>query len=157
MSVGQNNKTTLRVEGIDQAIMNLHALGNAVGKKIGQKAMNKALDPMLKQARMGIQKDTGFSQKAIAKKVKFYKNTGIVLGLIGADSKFKTFKYSDKTGKTHYHRPSKILHFLEFGTKKMQGSRFLTRAYNTTLAITQSIFAQQVNAEIDKLRFKHTR
>lgn len=155
--INPGNKTTIRIKGMSTLLRNLQHLGDQVGGKIGKKAMTKALTPMLKDARQGIPVETGFSKKSLAKKVLFYKTSNVVLGLIGADKAYRTFRKTNSKGKKMYHAPARILHLLEFGTERAPGSRFLSNAYNNNIQQTMVTFAKEVHKEINKLRFKFTR
>lgn len=91
-------------------------------RSAGRKAMNFALTPINAEAKKRVTVITGTLKKSIGKKVKAYKFSKVIIGLVGVRLGFK----KEVDGKLH--RPEKYGHLVEFGSKGKSGKPFLRPA-----------------------------
>ena len=89
---------SLRLTGHDRLIRILDGLGKDI-TKIVRPAVNAALTPINKAAKRGAPVDTGILKKSIGKKVKTYKRTGIVMGMVGARGGFRILEPGRNDGR----------------------------------------------------------
>jgi HK97 gp10 family phage protein len=126
------------VQGIEPIVGKLSSLPGKIQKKTLRKAINAGLAAPLKAAkanarRVGV---TGLTAKAIGRKVKVYRGSGTVVGLIGPRSGFGVVAgvrtRGKSKGKEFRRDPFYTAHLAEFGTRRSRATPFMRPAYDST-------------------------
>lgn len=99
----------IRVSDVDLLNQALTAIGGKDARSAARKAGTKANQITLKKARALSPKDSGLLAKSLIKKSKTYKRDGVILNMIGPDSKAEG-RHPD-TGKLM--KPIKYAHIVE--------------------------------------------
>ena len=148
-------KAVVDRDSLDGTLRLLKWLPEKLQQKVLRKAVGVASRKLAKAVRSGIPIRTGILKKSIGSKVKIYKKTGAVVGVIGARKGFrqqigtykqdsgKSARYPHKKGDPVFANPVNYLHLVELGT-------FRTRAFkvleNTTNAMKPTIRAEMIKA-----------
>jgi HK97 gp10 family phage protein len=107
------NEDTLRA--LDKR---LKELKDSKINKINRSAVTKASRPLRNEVKRRARavRETGTLEKSITSKVKTYPNKGIVMGIVGPDSKYKVeITWSD--GTKEIRQPSHYAHLVEMGSR----------------------------------------
>jgi hypothetical protein len=119
-----------------------------------KKAVEHALQPALEAAKNNIPVDTGFSRDSLGIRIKNYSRGKTITAWVGAYSKavkdVGIFQSGKHAGLPKKHRPSKILHLLEFGAKHFDGNFMITTAYYNTRQEQINRFIEYIQAEITR-------
>lgn len=97
-----------------------------------RKGMVKAAAVIRKAAKARAPKDTGLLKLAIGQKVKRYKASSSVVGVVGARTRFRGKKVESirgRGGRLAQAKPSKYAHLVEFGTVRSRPRPFLRPAW----------------------------
>ena len=111
----------------------LERMALRVEKSANSAAISQAATPMLKSARKAAPRKTGRFRKGLVKRMR--RVGGVVIAKIGA----KRGSYSNR-----------ILHLLEFGTRKMPAQSFLRLAYYQTREESKRIYKRVIGEQIQK-------
>lgn len=117
----------VKVEGADALLKRLDRLKRTARNKVLRPAVNEACNPVLAAARATAPADEGWLRKALAKRVKTYARSGVVVGVVGPRTGYQTTGrgQSKRRGLTAFgrklrsktrRRPSKYAHLVEYGT-----------------------------------------
>lgn len=153
--------STVRIQGAEQAIKRLEALGGKEGKNAARRALRRGANVVLKDAReRAARLDDPQTAESIARNLtvrgggsRRERRAGGVMMRVGIRggardmSKYGEVKGQGKGnpgGDTFYWR------FLEFGTEKMAARPFMRRALENNTQAATDAFAQALGAEIDK-------
>ena len=140
---------------LDGVIKTLRWLPTKLADKILKKAVGVASRKLAKAVKNGLPVRTGILKKSIGVKIKRYKNTKIIVGVIGARKGFRTqvgtykrdsrksAKYPHKKGDPIYVNPVNYLHLVELGTERSRAFKILE---NTTNSMRPTIRAEMIKA-----------
>jgi len=142
-------------DGLDGTLKMLKWLPKKLGEKVLKKAVGIASRKLSKAVKNGLPVRTGILKKSIGAKIKQYRNTKIIVGVVGAKKGFRTqvgtykrdsrksAKYPHKKGDPIYVNPVNYLHLVELGTERSRAFRILE---NTTNAMKPTIRAEMIKA-----------
>lgn len=125
-----------RVGGLEETIKRLDGLKRRVKNTILRKAMRRATAIVLKAARGNCPKDTGLLRKSLGSKVKAYRQSGVVVGLVGPRKGFKQ-EVTRKGGGKMQADPVRYAHLVEFGRKEVTTTK-------TVLSDGTTVFGRSV-------------
>lgn len=122
-----SNSVEMKLEGIDELLKKTEELGRK-GSTIENDALRRASEVVIKE------------MKATAPtRTKRLRDDIGVLGGISNKKGIKTIKIGATTS-----RSSKVLHFQETGTSKMDANPFFSRAFENKKGLAQQIMIQQI-------------
>lgn len=128
---------TTRVEGLEEVLKQLDEFPKKLRNKHLKKAVNDASKTVLQGAKARCPRESGLLRKSLGRKVKVYRHSGVVMGIVGARLGFKQEVTRGK-GKWKsmqvVSNPVKYLHLVELGTTRTQASHFLRDALQANLA-----------------------
>ena len=116
----------------------LERLPNRIMRKVVRQAVSAGLTPLNKEAKRQAPKDSGTLKKSIGKKIKTYKNDGVVWGGVGARSGFRVVI----DGKPR--DPRRYIHLVEALTG------FMRRSFDLTRRQVLSIFGKKLGSGIER-------
>lgn len=125
-------------QGDKELIRNLERLPNRVARKVARQAVSAALTPLNKAAKREAPRDQGTLKKSLGKKIKTYKNDGVVWGAVGVRSGFGVV--IDGTLKD----PRRYAHIVEGLTG------FLRRAFDQSKKQVLSILGKKLGSGIER-------
>jgi len=129
-------------------------LPDRLARKAVVVAVRDAQKPIIKDARSRIARHAvrgesgrmkrvrGQLAKSIGSRVKFYKNTGTVLAIIGPRRKY--------AGMIEGIKPTRYAHLVEFGTRRSRAKPFLRPALSAQAGAAKAAFAKRFRKELDK-------
>ena len=135
---------TIKLEGVQQLLKNLEQFSQTIQRRIVRKAVSAGSTPMLQAVKAAAPRETGLLKKSIGRKVKTYRNSGVVLVIIGPRSGFRTV-IDDKP-----RNPLMYAHLVEFGTSKAPAKPFMRPAFQAMKQTAQNIIRQKLAEEIEK-------
>lgn len=115
--------------GLDAILRRLDAVKKSVATKALRKGITAANKIVLRREKANVRKRTGLYRRSLGQKVKVYRNSSVVVGIIGARKGFKVLLLSG--GSYRAADPVKYAHFDESGRKSVapyEGSHALKRA-----------------------------
>ena len=122
---------SLKLEGGKELERRLKSLGAKVQRKVLRGAIRKASRTMITAAKRRVPVDSGALKASLGTRIKVYKRSGTVVGIVGPRTKFKTKKASSETSS-----PAKYAHLVEAGTAshyvpctKLPGGLIVPRKY----------------------------
>lgn len=130
--------TGMVLTGDKELIRNLERLPIRVQRKVVRQAVSAALTPLNKEMKRQAPKDTGTLKKSIGKKIKTYKNDGVVWGAVGVRSGFAT------TIDGKHVNPRLYVHLVE----NLTG--FMRRAFDLTRRQVLSILGKKLGSGIER-------
>lgn len=156
------------VEGLRELVLALDHLKNAVRNRILRKAVGDGARIIAKAAKQKApvrsKADAPSNitplkllKKSIGSKVKVYRNSGKVVGIVGPRTGFKTQIGSrvrkgkkSKPGDPIYENPTNVAHLLELGTKRSRARPFLRPALDQSKEQVKTAMAAAIKAGIEK-------
>lgn len=148
-----------QVEGLEAIKAQLRELPRKLAAKLEKKAINeagklvlqraKALAPIREDRRQGYK--GGLLRKSLARKVKVYRNRGIIVAIVGARKEgFRRQIGTRKDGTPIFANPTKYLHLVELGTRTAQGKNFLRQALSEVRPQLTSIFTRVLEEALNE-------
>ncbi len=108
-----------RVQGVEQAVKALDELRRAVRNRIMKKALRKGARIIVTAARGLVPKGTRELSKSLGIVMRTYKNSGVVVAIIGPRTGRKTTQ-SDSRGRSYANDPANYAHLVEGGRKAVE-------------------------------------
>lgn len=113
------------MKGVAGTLANLAEIDKKAARKALKIAVDEAVKPILKDARANVPTDTKTLKKALGKKVKSYRNSLVVVGVVGPRkdkkgakaTKRKKLVRTTSSGRQIWRDPVKYAHLIEFGTR----------------------------------------
>jgi HK97 gp10 family phage protein len=113
----------MRITGLEELIRRLESLDPKMRRKTLKAAVNAGSRILLAEMKAGVPSslnDTGLLRKSLGRRIKVYRQSGIVVAIVGPRRGFKqeigmssSGKYK---GKPIYRNPTRYAHLVEFGT-----------------------------------------
>lgn len=126
------------IEGADELIAALRRVAPALQKRYLKKAQNENGKQLLRLVKGRTPKRSGQLKRSLGRKVKVYRESGVVVALVGARQGFRIQggirTRGRKKGQPHFINPTKYLHLVELGTTHSQARRMI----NSSLAEMRS-------------------
>lgn len=117
----------VKITGLKEFERQLKRLEQREAKKIIRASNQKAMLPTLQAARQNVPVESGALRRSLKRQTKAYPS-GVVLTRIGADK--RVVATNPATGEIR--KPSRYLHLVEFGTRRVPARRPLSRAFQST-------------------------
>lgn len=148
-------------DSLDGTLKTLKWLPRKIADKILKKAVGIASRKLSRAVKNAVPVRTGQLKKSIGARVRMYKNTQIIVGVVGARKGFrvevgkykrdsgKTARYPHKKGDPIIVNPTKYLHLVELGTLRSREFKILE---NTTNSLKPTIRAEMIKAVNDGIR-----
>lgn len=130
--------TGIVLKGGRAMIRRLEQLPNRIQRKVARQAVSAALTPLNKEIKRQTPQETGQLKRSIGKKIKTYRNNGVIWGAVGVRSGFR--KVID--GKPR--DPRRYAHVVEARTG------FMRRSFDTTRTKVISILGQKLGSGIER-------
>jgi HK97 gp10 family phage protein len=116
------------------------------GTKLVQRAAKNSA-PVRKYISRNLEYNGGLLKKSLYRKVKTYRNSGVIVGVVGARKGFKQVIGTRVRGKNKgspiYADPTKYLHLVELGTsRRTKATHFLEDALKSNLPQVRDLIAQ---------------
>ena len=149
----------------------LSELAKAVAKKILRRAMLAGTKAPYKQMKANAKSvaDTGLLAKSIGRKVKVYRGSGVVVGVIGPQAGFRRIverpkkgsrrakfiketlgiKYGKGTGRIIMD-PNNYAHLVELGSRRSRAHPFMRPAWDTAKAESEAAIAATLKEGIEE-------
>ncbi len=124
-----------KLTGLQDLFRKLDELESKVRKKITSKALQAGMKPLTKAARAGIHDDTGQLRRSLGTRTRTYRNSGVVVVMMGPRTGFKTTRSSGQ-----FQNPTQYAHLVERGRKGVQVARA------RVLSSRVQVFGKQVAA-----------
>lgn len=132
---------------VKDLMSSLDGLKNAVKNRILKKAVNKGCKIILKAAKAKAPRETGLLKKSLGSKVKVYRNTGVVVGIVGPRKGFRQ-EVLRKKGRWFpamvISDPIRYAHLVELGTSHSQAKPFLGPAVNDSSVAIRNAMAAEI-------------
>lgn len=141
-------KRDIELIGDKKLIKKLKALSAATAKKVVRPAIEKAVKVVAKEAKRLAPEQTKLLKKSIGQRVKTYKHSGAIVGIIGPRTGFKKEVIVD--GKGEVRNPTKYAHLVELGTSKRAAQPFLRPALENKRSAALAILRSDIAKNIDK-------
>lgn len=120
---------------------------NEAGKLVLQRA--KAMAPVREDRRGGYK--GGLLRKSLGRKVKVYRNRGIIVAIVGARKEgFRRQIGTRRDGTPIFANPTKYLHLVEAGTRHSQAQHFLRKALAEVRPQLVSIFTRVLSESLNE-------
>ncbi len=143
-----------RIDGLPGLLRSLEGLQDKLRKKTLKDAIGAASKVVLWEARRRAPRGSGLLRKSLGRKVKVYRNSGVVVGIIGPRTGFKIqvgVRIRGKNaGKPIYANPTQYAHLVELGTRRSAAKPFLKPAFEGSREKCLAEMAAAVNAAIEK-------
>lgn len=134
----------VRLEGMQTLLKNLEQFPRTIQRRIIRKAVSAGSTPVLQAIKANTPRDSGQLKRSIGRKIKTYRNSGIVIAILGPRSGFRTVI----DGRPR--NPLRYAALVEYGTSKTPANAFMRRAYATTKQTAQETIRQKLTEEIAK-------
>lgn len=105
------------IQGLAEVVATLKGLPAKLQRKIMRKALSKATKGTVAAARRLVPRETGLLKKSIGRKVVTYKESGVLVVVIGPRKGFRQDVTRRGRGKPSIADPVNYAHLVEFGTK----------------------------------------
>ena len=141
----------ITVTGDKALLKKFKRLGSTVRKRVVRRPLQAALSPVVKATRREAPKGaTKAVSKSIGKRVKTFKDT--VWGAVGprSDSRFWVQVGVSAEGAPVFHKPAKVGHLIEDGTKNVKANPFMKRGFQETRGRAFRIQADGIRKNIAK-------
>lgn len=139
-------KISGRIEGLEQLVANLGEMKKAVRNRVLRKGINAATGPLLKLVKGGVPIRTRLLYKAMGRKVKAYRASGVTVGIIGPRVGFATEVDGKKID------PAKYAHLVEYGHAGPHPAPphpFVRPAWDQGKAAAQATMKEKILVEIE--------
>ena len=145
----------VQLQGLQQLINHLNTLKRALRSKILRKAVGKAVQPIMKDAKARVPVRHGLLKKAMGFRVRTLRKNGVVVGIVGPRTGFRTQVGVDRNGKPIYGNPTRYAHLVEYGTVRAAAKPFLRPAWsagrNQAAVTLARVAAEELEKEAAKL------
>lgn len=135
-------KITMKLDGLQALAKRLEAIDKKVAKKAIKAAINQATKILTKEVKARVPVDTGLLRRSIGRKVKTYRQSGLVIGIVGPRANI----VGDDGDK-----PSKYGSLVEFGTSTSPARPFLRPAFDAAkdrmLAAMRDVLREAIEAQ----------
>jgi len=148
----------MRVElkGLQDVVRRLNRLDRTLRGKILRKAVTRAVQPITKDAKRRVPVDTGWLRRSLGYKLKGYRSSGVVVGIIGPRTGYQTTRkrgktltaFGQKLTANTWKRPTRYSHLVEFGTYRTRAKPFLQTAWRAGRAQAEATLAAEIAAGI---------
>lgn len=149
-----------KIEGVDELVKQLRdELPKRMQGKILRKAIADGSKLVLKTAKQKVPVgETGMLKRSLGRRVKVYRNSGKVLGIVGPRTGFKKTKagrtrtaLGEKFQQAHVN-PTKYAHLVELGTRHSAPKPFLRPALDNNKEAVKAIFAKTIKDGLEHNR-----
>lgn len=130
---------TFKLEGFQDVMRRMRSLQKKARGRLLRKAVTAASRLILRAAKAKVSRRTGLLRKSLGIKVKTYRRSGVVVGVIGPRSGFKR-QVTLPDGSQELENPTVIAHLVE------KGRRAVAVKTKKVLATGKTIFGRQVRA-----------
>lgn len=135
---------TVELKGATETIGALADLQNALRNRILRRAVLDATKPVYDAERQMVPEDTKLLRKSIGRTVKVYRNSGVVVGLVGPRTKMGA-QVTPRGRKTPIFRnPTRYAHLAD------RHSPFVAPAWSATRTQAEELLAARVVSEMEK-------
>ncbi len=139
-----------KITGLGDAFHKLDGVKTAMRSRILKLAVGDGMRVILGAAKSAAPQDSGLLRRSLGQKVKGYRDSGIVVGIVGPRTGFKE-SVTTKRGRTVYRNATKYAHLVELGTKRMQARPFLGPAWSGSSRAAAVAIADRIALEVAKL------
>lgn len=122
-------KISGKIEGLADVLRALDGVGKKVRKKALRKAVTKAARTVLWAAKATVKKKTGLLRRSLGQRIKVYRESGAVVGIVGPRTGFKQEVTRD--GKKVLSNPTRYAHLVELGAGRPAAYPFLEPAFES--------------------------
>lgn len=130
-------KIEVEFKGLDKALTQLAQYGKK-GKKGFQKVIRAGATAATKEARKLTPKDSGTLRKSLISKIKVYRNSDMMVAIIGPKTKMKV------AYKNGIRWPSKYANLVHGGTRRTKATPFLRQAVQGRAAVIEAAMAKKL-------------
>ena len=141
---------TLDLSGTRQLRGALDDLAGRRLRAIQRKAINAGGQVVAKKERELAPRLSGTLAKAIAKKVKIYRGSGVAVAIVGPRTKFKKVIGATRKGEPIFRWPSKTAGLVEAGTRRSRPRPFVAPAAAASGDAAATAMAQKAAEELAK-------
>lgn len=131
-----------KVEGLEELNKALDGLEPKVGRKIIKKGINEGTKIVLKEMKDLVPVRTGTMRKSLGRKVKAYRKSQTVLGIVGPRKGFAT----EVDGRPY--DPVNVAHLVENGHSGTEGKPFVRPAWDNTQQRVKNAFVTIAKKDI---------
>lgn len=154
-------KVVAQIAGVKELHQLLQVEAPKAVNRASRRGVTKAAREVRKDARQRTPVRTGLLKRSLDVKVKTYPS-GVVVGVVGPATGFKTDKATGKKVRTKLGEkiketginPVKYAHLVELGTKRSKARPFLRPALDANREKATAILAAEYMAELTKVRAK---
>jgi len=151
----------MEIIGTEALVGQLLAIPRNLRTVIEKTVMQEAGKLVAGALQQNVPVETGALRKSITNVVRNYRGGNVVVGLAGVDNKFvgtvernkkgkKVFK-KNKNAEGNRRRPSKYLHLVDLGTKRMDGFHFREKTIQQTAGDVERILTYAVQKSFQDL------
>jgi HK97 gp10 family phage protein len=149
-------------DSLDGTLKTLKWLPRKISDKILSKAVGVASRKLSRAVKNAVPVRTGQLKKSIGARVRRYKDTQIIVGVVGAKKGFrvevgkykrdsrKTARYPHKAGDPIIVNPTKYLHLVELGTIRSREFKILENTTNSMKPTIRAEMIKAINVGIEK-------
>lgn len=130
------------LKGFRELTAKLDQLKRSVRNRILRKAVTAAAGIVVNAAKAACPVETGQLRKSIGKRIKTYRRTGVVVGIVGPRTGFK----NATTGRN----PTKYSHLVEFGSATSAAKPFLRPAFDGNQSACLQKMAEVIEQELEQ-------
>jgi len=138
----QHEMSKVKIDGLDEINKKLKNLDDKVARKIIKKGINDGTKIVLKEMKSLVPIRTGLLRKSLGRKVKAYRKSKLILGLIGPRMGFVRVINGKKVDPTNY------AHLVEFGHGRVKPKPFVRPARDNTKNSVMASFVTIAKKEI---------
>jgi HK97 gp10 family phage protein len=141
-----------QIDGVKDMLAALDGLKKAVRNRILKRAVNKGIKIILKAAKGRAPRESGLLKKSLGSKVKVYRSSGVVVGIVGPRKGFKG-EVVRKKGRwfpvSVYSDPVRYAHLVELGTSHAPAKPFLGPAVTGSRAAIRNAMAEEIRKGLE--------
>lgn len=139
-----------KIGGLGDVFRKLDGVKNALRNRILRAAVGDGMKVVLDAAKAGAPRDSGLLRRSLGRRVKVYRNSGVVVGIVGPRTGFKE-AVATKRGRTVTRNATKYAHLVELGTRRMAARPFLGPAWGSSARAAAAAIAERIALEVAKL------
>lgn len=138
--------------GGDAAFARIGVIARAPRSKLLRTAVGEGTKPVYRAVKANARAagDTGLLAKAIGRKIKVYRQSGVAVGVVGARKGFVRYVIG-KNGRARKMDPIKYQHLVEYGTRRTRAKPFLRPAWDATKGEAAAAIAGSLREGIEGL------
>jgi HK97 gp10 family phage protein len=137
-------KVRMRIKGVEELIANLRAIDDTLKKKALQKGVTAGSKIVARSASARVHRRSGQLAKSIGAKVKTYRGSGKVVGIIGPRQDFKIMYHGKPVD------PVRYAHLVEYGTVRSRAFPFLRPALDENQQAVYGAIAEAVKDALNR-------